>query len=59
MLGVPMSYFIDEGVGPIGEQELLRSQFDQVQRIAGRHAQICGEPDQHRRICGSRSVCRT
>lgn len=28
MLGVPMSYFIDEGVGPIGEQELLRSQFD-------------------------------
>jgi transcriptional regulator with XRE-family HTH domain len=28
MLAVPMSYFIDEGVGPIGEQELLRSQFD-------------------------------
>jgi transcriptional regulator with XRE-family HTH domain len=28
VLGVPMSYFIDEGVGPIGEQELLRSQFD-------------------------------
>ena len=28
LLGVPMSYFIDEGVGPIGEQELLRSQFD-------------------------------
>ena len=23
-----MTYFIDEGVGPIGEQELLRSQFD-------------------------------
>ena len=28
LLGMPMSYFIDEGVGPIGEQELLRSQFD-------------------------------
>jgi transcriptional regulator with XRE-family HTH domain len=28
MLGAPMSYFIDEGVGPIGEQELLRSQFE-------------------------------
>jgi len=28
LFGVPMSYFIDEGVGPIGEQELLRSQFD-------------------------------
>jgi transcriptional regulator with XRE-family HTH domain len=28
MLGLPMSYFIDEGVGPIGEQELLRSQFE-------------------------------
>ena len=28
VLGVPMTYFIDEGVGPIGEQELLRSQFD-------------------------------
>jgi hypothetical protein len=28
MLGVPMSYFIDEGVGPIGAQELRHSQFD-------------------------------
>lgn len=28
MLDVPMSYFIDEGVGVIGEQELLRHQFD-------------------------------
>jgi transcriptional regulator with XRE-family HTH domain len=28
MLGLPMSYFIDEGVGLIGERELLRSQFD-------------------------------
>ncbi len=27
-LDVPMSYFIDEGVGVIGEQELLRHQFD-------------------------------
>lgn len=27
-LGVPMSYFIDEGVGVIGEQELKRHQFD-------------------------------
>ncbi len=33
MLGVPMSYFIDEGVGPIGEQELLRSQFDQFSEL--------------------------
>ena len=30
LLGVPMSYFIDEGVGPIGAQELLRSQFDKL-----------------------------
>jgi len=30
LLGVPMSYFIDEGVGPIGTQELLRSQFDKL-----------------------------
>ncbi len=28
LLVVPMSYFIDEGIGPVGEQELLRSQFD-------------------------------
>jgi transcriptional regulator with XRE-family HTH domain len=28
LLGVPMSYFVDEGVGPIGTQELLRNQFD-------------------------------
>lgn len=28
MLGMPMSYFIDEGVGPLGEEELLHSQFD-------------------------------
>jgi transcriptional regulator with XRE-family HTH domain len=28
VLDVPMSYFIDEGVGVIGEQELLRHQFD-------------------------------
>lgn len=28
MLDVPMSYFIDEGVGVIGEQELARHQFD-------------------------------
>ena len=28
LLGVPMNYFIDEGVGPIGAQELLRNQFD-------------------------------
>lgn len=27
-LDAPMSYFIDEGVGVIGEQELLRHQFD-------------------------------
>ncbi len=33
MLGVPMSYFIDEGVGPIGEQELLRSQFDKFTEL--------------------------
>jgi transcriptional regulator with XRE-family HTH domain len=33
MLGVPMSYFIDEGVGPIGEQELLRSQFDKFSEL--------------------------
>lgn len=33
MLGVPMSYFIDEGVGPIGEQELLRSQFDRFSEL--------------------------
>lgn len=28
MLGMPVSYFLDEGVGVIGEQELKRSQFD-------------------------------
>ena len=28
MLGVSMSYFVDEGVGPVGEQELRRSQFE-------------------------------
>ncbi len=28
VLDVPMSYFIDEGVGSIGEQELVRSQFE-------------------------------
>jgi transcriptional regulator with XRE-family HTH domain len=28
VLDVPMNYFIDEGVGVIGEQELLRHQFD-------------------------------
>jgi transcriptional regulator with XRE-family HTH domain len=28
LFGVPMSYFIDEGVGQIGTQELLRNQFD-------------------------------
>jgi transcriptional regulator with XRE-family HTH domain len=28
ILDVPMSYFIDEGVGVIGEQELVRHQFD-------------------------------
>jgi transcriptional regulator with XRE-family HTH domain len=33
MLGVPMSYFIDEGVGPIGERELLRSQFDRFSEL--------------------------
>ncbi len=33
MLGVPMSYFIDEGVGPIGEQELLRSQFEKFSEL--------------------------
>jgi transcriptional regulator with XRE-family HTH domain len=33
MLGVPMSYFIDEGVGPIGEQELLRSQFEKFTEL--------------------------
>jgi transcriptional regulator with XRE-family HTH domain len=33
MLGVPMSYFIDEGVGPIGERELLRSQFDRFSEM--------------------------
>jgi transcriptional regulator with XRE-family HTH domain len=33
LLGVPMSYFIDEGVGPIGEQELLRSQFDRFSEL--------------------------
>jgi transcriptional regulator with XRE-family HTH domain len=33
MLGVTMSYFIDEGVGPIGEQELLRSQFDKFSEL--------------------------
>ncbi|HSD82841.1 MAG TPA: helix-turn-helix transcriptional regulator [Anaerolineae bacterium] len=33
MLGVPMSYFIDEGIGPIGEQELLRSQFDKFSEL--------------------------
>ena len=27
-LNIPVSYFINEGFGPIGEQELLRSQFD-------------------------------
>jgi transcriptional regulator with XRE-family HTH domain len=33
LLGVPMSYFIDEGIGPIGEQELLRSQFDRFSEL--------------------------
>jgi transcriptional regulator with XRE-family HTH domain len=33
MLGVPMSYFIDEGVGPVGEQELLRSQFEKFTEL--------------------------
>jgi transcriptional regulator with XRE-family HTH domain len=33
MLGAPMSYFIDEGIGPIGEQELLRSQFDRFSEL--------------------------
>jgi transcriptional regulator with XRE-family HTH domain len=33
MLGVPMSYFIDEGVGPIGELELLRSQFEKFTEL--------------------------
>ena len=33
MLGMTMSYFIDEGVGPIGEQELLRSQFDKFSEL--------------------------
>ena len=28
MLDVPMSYFIDEGVGVMGERELVRHQFD-------------------------------
>ncbi len=28
MLGLSINYFLDEGVGVIGEQELLRSQFD-------------------------------
>jgi transcriptional regulator with XRE-family HTH domain len=27
-LDVPMSYFVDEGIGTIGEHELVRSQFD-------------------------------
>ncbi len=34
VLGVPMSYFIDEGVGPVGEQELLRSQFDKFTELS-------------------------
>ncbi len=33
-LGVPMTYFIDEGVGPVGEQELLRSQFDKFTELS-------------------------
>ena len=33
MLTVPMSYFIDEGIGPVGEQELLRSQFDKFSEL--------------------------
>lgn len=33
VLGVPMSYFIDEGVGPVGEQELLRSQFERFTEL--------------------------
>jgi transcriptional regulator with XRE-family HTH domain len=33
VLGVPMSFFIDEGVGPIGEQELLRSQFERFTEL--------------------------
>ncbi len=33
MLGMPMSYFIDEGVGPVGEQELLRSQFEKFTEL--------------------------
>jgi transcriptional regulator with XRE-family HTH domain len=33
VLDVPMSYFIDEGVGVIGEQELLRHQFDRFSEL--------------------------
>lgn len=33
MLGVPMSYFIDEGIGPVGAQELLRSQFERFSEL--------------------------
>ena len=33
LLGVPMSYFIDEGVGPVGERELLRSQFEKFTEL--------------------------
>jgi transcriptional regulator with XRE-family HTH domain len=33
VLGVPMSYFIDEGVGPVGERELLRSQFEKFTEL--------------------------
>jgi transcriptional regulator with XRE-family HTH domain len=33
ILDVPMSYFIDEGVGVIGEQELIRHQFDRFSEL--------------------------
>ncbi len=33
VLDVPMSYFIDEGVGVIGEQELMRHQFDRFSEL--------------------------
>jgi transcriptional regulator with XRE-family HTH domain len=33
VLEVPMSYFIDEGVGVIGEQELIRHQFDRFSEL--------------------------
>lgn len=33
VIDVPMIYFIDEGVGVIGEQELLRHQFDRFSEL--------------------------